>query len=156
MVTEIRCVPASLERHPDAARIIKLLERVEYTARPMRWEIRSEAAFSMSLESGVAGYHVPCGVLFCAVFDVRDVTDPDRRAEIFSPPFKVNDSYTDDFLLQCVHDAIVSFEKHEADEHFFVDGIKTHDPHNGERQAFKDKAAQHEAKKRLTKPYFVR
>lgn len=42
------------------------------------------------------------------------------------------ESFSDDRVIEFVYQALWKMERHELDEHFFVDGIKTHVPHKND------------------------
>ena len=49
------------------------------------------------------------------------------------PSIAVREDIVDEFLLELIYRALLDFEIHEMQEHFFVDGIKMKDPHRNEK-----------------------
>jgi hypothetical protein len=94
------------------------LERVEYKQREVVWHVdlgfgdwRDEFRFRpvVHVKDVVSGEMMPLNMRFITV---RDETE-------------------DEFLLHLIYRSVLDLEVHEMREHFYVDGIKVHDPHKG-------------------------
>lgn len=113
--------------HPQVRRFVKLAGRVTYT-QPLRDIVWQQVTIA-GMPSW-ASYDV-----FHFRPKVRGIEDIETGGKInlYMPSIAVREDIVDEFLLELIYRALLDFEIHEMQEHFFVDGIKMKDPHRNEK-----------------------
>ena len=110
--------------HPQVQRFTRLLERVTYNQphRDIVWQY-VEVPYFANLRDEV--HFRP---------KVRGLVDVETGAkfDLYMRTVRVSEWERDDFLLEMIYHALLDLEVHEMQEHFFLDGIKIHDPYKND------------------------
>lgn len=103
-------------------RIVNILSAISYPPRTAHWQIDDLRI--------IWGY-VNTEYLINLVVEVTDVTNG-QPTNVMVRGCQVNESCTDELILEQAYTAIQQFEAHECAEHFSYKGVKIHDPHASE------------------------
>jgi hypothetical protein len=115
--------------HPQVRRFVRLAARVTYTQphRDIVWQQVTIAGMPSWATYGEFHFRPK----------VRGIEDIETggKIDLYMPSIAVREDLADEFLMEMIYRALLNFEMHEMQEHFFVDGFKVKDPHRHERPA---------------------
>jgi hypothetical protein len=122
-------VDRGYEMHPQVRRFVKLAGRVTYT-QPHR-----DIVWQQVIIAGLPSWGTGLYAQFHFRPKVRSLEDVATGGKIdaYMSSISVRDDISEEFLLEMIYRALLNFEIHEMQEHFFVDGVKVKDPHRAEK-----------------------
>lgn len=105
-------------QNPTFRAFKEVVEKIEFTRYPIKCLVRNTHCLGQDFYFSIFAL-------------VTDVENPSKTIGINGGEYIMIDSFIKDQkqTIQIIHDAILRFDRHESDEHFYFEGKKIFDPH---------------------------